>query len=124
MEYLFRSEVQEEGIEGEWHLFFPSETAAFIDLSKSFDLTILGQLSPETRSSGFPPDEIVVATGRPILVIPYAGTFDNIGRRALVAWDGTREAVAGGAGCAAAPRPCRYYMPERNRQALSSTALP
>jgi nucleotide-binding universal stress UspA family protein len=93
VEHLFRHELQREGIEGEWHLFFPRETAAFIDLAKSFDLTILGQLSPETRSSGFPPDETVLASGRPVLVIPYGGTFDSTGRRALVAWDGTPEAV-------------------------------
>src|SRR6202022_73795 len=37
------------------------------------------------------PDEIVIATGRPVLVVPYAGTFDTVGRRVLLAWDGTRE---------------------------------
>jgi hypothetical protein len=35
----------------------------------------------------------VVASGRPVLVTPYAETFDDVGRRALIAWDGTREAV-------------------------------
>src|ERR1700730_12395921 len=56
-------------------------------------LAALGQFSPETQPSGFPPSEIVIASGRPVLVIPYAGAFDGIGRRALIAWDGTREAV-------------------------------
>jgi nucleotide-binding universal stress UspA family protein len=28
-----------------------------------------------------------------VLIVPYAGTFDTVGKRALVAWDGTREAV-------------------------------
>ena len=93
MEHLFRNELQVEGIEGEWHLLFPSETSAFIDLAKSFDLTILGQLSPETRLSGSPPDETVVVSGRPVLVIPYAGTFDRVGGRVLIAWDSSREAV-------------------------------
>jgi nucleotide-binding universal stress UspA family protein len=37
------------------------------------------------------PDHVVTAAGRPV-VIPYAGTFARIGRRVLVAWDGTREA--------------------------------
>jgi nucleotide-binding universal stress UspA family protein len=50
-------------------------------------------LSPDARSIGFPPGETVVASGRPVLVIPYAETIDNVGRRALIAWDGTREAV-------------------------------
>ena len=93
VEELFRTELLAHGLGGEWHLLSPGETAVFIDLAKSFDLTILGQLSPEIRSTGFRPDEIVIATGRPVLVVPYAGAFDTVGRRALVAWDGTREAA-------------------------------
>ena len=93
VEELFRTELRAHGLGGEWHLLSPGETAIFIDLAKSFDLTILGQLSPEIRSTGFRPDEIIIATGRPVLVVPYAGTFDTVGRRVLVAWDGTREAT-------------------------------
>ncbi|TMJ65436.1 MAG: universal stress protein [Alphaproteobacteria bacterium] len=93
IEELFRTELRAHGLGGEWQLLSPGETAVFIDLAKVFDLTILGQLSPEIRSTGFRPDEIVIATGRPVLVVPYAGTFDTVGRRVLVAWDGTREAA-------------------------------
>jgi nucleotide-binding universal stress UspA family protein len=92
VQHLFCNELQREGLDGEWHLL-PSNTVGFLDLAKSFDLTILGQLSPEGRSIGFPPGETVVASGRPVLVIPYAETIDKFGRRALIAWDGTREAV-------------------------------
>jgi nucleotide-binding universal stress UspA family protein len=93
VETLFRRELRSQGIEGEWHLFSPDETAGFIELTKSFDLAILGQLSPDNRSNTFSPDAIIVAAGRPVLVVPYAGNFDTVGRRALVAWDATREAV-------------------------------
>jgi nucleotide-binding universal stress UspA family protein len=93
VEELFRTELQAHGLGGEWHLLSPGETALFIDLAKAFDLTILGQLSPEIRSTGFRPDEIIIATGRPVLMVPYAGTFDTVGKRVLVAWDGTREAA-------------------------------
>lgn len=93
VEELFRSELRAHGLGGEWHLLSPGETAVFIDLAKGFDLTILGQLSPEIRSTGFRPDEIVIATGRPVLVVPYAGAFEMVGKRVLVAWDGTREAA-------------------------------
>ena len=93
VEQLFGSELRLHGVECEWDLLSPGEAAALIDLTNSFDLTILGQLSPETRSSAFGPDLVIVASGRPILLVPYAGTFDTVGRRALVAWDGTREAA-------------------------------
>jgi nucleotide-binding universal stress UspA family protein len=92
VQHLFWNELQREGLDGEWHLF-TSNTVGFLDLAKSFDLTILGQLSPEDRSIGFPASETVVASGRPVLVTPNAETFDDVGRRALIAWDGTREAV-------------------------------
>jgi nucleotide-binding universal stress UspA family protein len=52
VQHLFCNELQREGLDGEWHLL-PSNTTGFLDLAKSFDLTILGQLSPEGRSSGF-----------------------------------------------------------------------
>jgi nucleotide-binding universal stress UspA family protein len=92
VQHLFWNELQREGLDGEWHLF-ASNTVGFLDLAKSFDLTILGQRSPEGRPIGFPPGETVAASGRPVLVTPYAETFDNVGKRALIAWDGTREAV-------------------------------
>jgi nucleotide-binding universal stress UspA family protein len=92
VQHLFWNELQREDLNGEWHLF-ASKTVGFIDLAKSFDLTILGRLSPDARSIGFPPGETVVASGRPVLVVPYAETIDNVGRRALIAWDGTRETV-------------------------------
>ncbi len=93
VEELFSGELRAHGLGGEWQILSPGEAAVFIDLAKSFDLTILGQLSPEIRSTGFRPDEIVIATGRPVLVVPYAGAFETAGRRVLVAWDGTREAA-------------------------------
>jgi nucleotide-binding universal stress UspA family protein len=59
------------------------------------DLTIVGQPAPDGTAV---PDEteidrIILATGRPVLVVPYAGRFDTIGTRVLVAWDASREAT-------------------------------
>ena len=34
-----------------------------------------------------------MAVGRPVLVVPYAGAFETVGRCVLIAWDGTREAI-------------------------------
>jgi nucleotide-binding universal stress UspA family protein len=39
------------------------------------------------------PEEIVLSCGRPVLVVPYAGAFADIGRRVLIAWNGSREAA-------------------------------
>jgi len=39
------------------------------------------------------PDQVTLASGRPILVVPYAGHFETVGRRVLVGWNATREAA-------------------------------
>src|SRR5205823_1880452 len=92
-EQRFRSELRLNGLAGEWHLLSAGETGALTELAKTVDLTILGQMPRGSRSDGFRPEDIVVASARPVLVIPYAGSFETVGRRALVAWDATREAV-------------------------------
>jgi len=95
VEHRFKDELRLAGIDGEWHVLPDGDSAELIELAKSMDLTIMGQRPPTSRSDGaarFRPDDIVIATGRPILVIPYAGTFETVGKRILIAWDGTREA--------------------------------
>ena len=58
------------------------------------DLVVFGQAGPDYRlPMGFRPVDVVMASGRPMLVVPFAGEFATVGRRVLVAWDGTREAA-------------------------------
>lgn len=60
------------------------------------DLVILGQLDPdrtETELIRPRPEQVALASGRPVLIVPYAGHFDYVGRRVLVAWSATREAA-------------------------------
>lgn len=60
------------------------------------DLVIVGQTDPRAQQWDAPadlPQQIVVGAGRPVLVVPYAGVFRSVGKRAIVAWK---------AGCAAA----------------------
>ncbi|HXO92388.1 MAG TPA: universal stress protein [Stellaceae bacterium] len=95
-EQHFKSKLRLHGIEGEWHLLADGDSAALIELAKSVDLTIAGQRPPNSQSNGasrFRPEDIVVAAGRPVLIVPYAGAFETVGKRILIAWDGTREAT-------------------------------
>ena len=39
------------------------------------------------------PEYVVLAAGRPVLVVPYIGARDTVGARIVVAWDGSREAA-------------------------------
>jgi nucleotide-binding universal stress UspA family protein len=64
--------------------------------SRYSDLTVLGQFDPEHDREGLPAElneEIVRQSGGPVLLVPFAGSFAGIGRRILVAWNGSREAA-------------------------------
>lgn len=60
------------------------------------DLTVVPQgldLGVPSADLGALPEELALAVGRPVLVIPRYGAFAPIGRRVLVAWNGSREAT-------------------------------
>lgn len=58
------------------------------------DLAIVGQHDPEGPRVPHDFAEIVlVESGRPVLVVPWIGRYPDVGRRVLVAWDGSREAA-------------------------------
>lgn len=60
------------------------------------DLVVVGQTNPDEKSPAVIddfPEYMILNAGRPVLVIPYAGEFANLGQRPLVAWDGSRAAT-------------------------------
>lgn len=70
-------------------------TLAVIRMARCCDLAVIGQ-AEDDASSSVPWDfaqQVVLGAGVPVLVVPYAGHFDTIGRRVLVAWDGSREST-------------------------------
>jgi nucleotide-binding universal stress UspA family protein len=75
-----------------------SDTAVMSQLThfaRHFDLVVLGQ-HDDTGKSPVPPEtvrEVVLNSGRPVLVIPYAGEFGQVGRHPLIAWNDTRESA-------------------------------
>lgn len=66
------------------------------EAARHCDLAILGQHDPEGSAGETPEDlveHVLLDCGRPVLVMPYAGIFYEIGRRVLMGWNGTREAT-------------------------------
>ncbi len=81
------------GIEAEWIEIDPGLTAAGIIEAIRYqahfvDLVITGQPSPEgsLHCPSNLPEHLILASGRPVLIIPYAGVFSTLGDRILVAW--------------------------------------
>jgi nucleotide-binding universal stress UspA family protein len=59
------------------------------------DLVVIGQKNKDWQS-GVTKDfeeRVLLATGRPVLAVPYAYERKPVGRRILVAWNGSREAA-------------------------------
>ena len=93
-EQQFRECLCSLGGDGDWHQLDRPDDAEVVAIARSADLIIIGQTNPNTRTaSTWRPQDVVVACGRPVLMVPYIGTFTEVGRRVLVAWDGSREAV-------------------------------
>jgi nucleotide-binding universal stress UspA family protein len=58
------------------------------------DLTVLGQVDPDNPIGPADlPEQVMLGSGRPVIVVPYAGTFKTVGQRVMVAWNATREAT-------------------------------
>lgn len=92
----FEDSAKRRGVTAEWRtaLGYPSEVVAVC--GRYVDLIVLGQADPDDTSSVLfrpLPEEVALAVGRPILVVPYAGSWREIGRRILIAWDASREAT-------------------------------
>jgi nucleotide-binding universal stress UspA family protein len=58
------------------------------------DLAIVGQHDPEDpRVAADFSAQVLLESGRPVLVVPSAGRYPDLGQRVVVAWDGSREAA-------------------------------
>lgn len=82
----------------EWHaLKVPHMDLASVvlDHARAVDLVIAGQADPDWEQSPLMdfPERLALESGRPTLVIPYAGRYRKIGRNVVIAWKGGRESA-------------------------------
>lgn len=96
----FREQTEAAGVQAEWHMELATNDARvnqiLVRATRNFDIAILGQFAPQTADGGIRSDlveQTVKLSGRPALVVPYAGNFAHTGRRVIVAWNPNREAV-------------------------------
>jgi len=82
----------------EWRAPAGPAVAEMVAHGRNSDLVVLGQRgrSGEASDSDFA-DELIATTlmsvGRPLLVVPYIGAARTLGKRILIAWNGSREAA-------------------------------
>ncbi len=78
----------------EWRMVESLDPATVIRHARYADLAIVGQDDPDNGAGPVGIAEaVVMGSGRPVLVVPYAGRHKAVGANVLVAWDGGREAA-------------------------------
>ena len=90
----FDSATELAGVAAEWRVVEGDPAEAATLNARYVDLAILGQVDPDKPGiSAPPPEAVLLGSGRPILVVPYIGAPERVGRRVLVAWNASREAA-------------------------------
>ena len=97
----FEKKVAQAGIEAawqcaDWSVIGVGMAEIISHYAHYADLVIIGQSKGKTKDSYIPsdlPERLVLVSGRPVLIIPFAGVFTAIGERVLVTWKPGREST-------------------------------
>ena len=95
-EEMFRRAIAQHDIAWEWQTVEGAMAERIGDFARSMDLAIVGQYESEGSSERHPlylAQELVTRCGRPLIVSPAKVSPAAAMDRALVAWDGSPEAV-------------------------------
>ena len=99
IEALFTEKTAAAGVAAEWlyvdwSVVGVRMTEIVTIYSYYTDLVIVGQPTEAANSAGVPfdmPEHLGLASGKPLLVAPYTGSFSNEIKRIMVAWKAGRE---------------------------------
>ncbi|QIM49765.1 universal stress protein [Pusillimonas sp. DMV24BSW_D] len=94
MHELFQKRTQEVGVKATWRepQGFAEEVLAIH--ARYCDLLVMSQSEKQTSSMRSSPAETVITTaGRPVLMVPFIGEINPIGKRILFCWDRGRRAA-------------------------------
>lgn len=91
----FIERASKEGLTADWQSVQFSPVVELRRLARYADLAIMGQNDPDARDlvNQVRPEDVVLGSGRPVLVVPYIGAPATTGRRVVIAWNGGREAA-------------------------------
>lgn len=100
-EQLFTNRTSEAGIASEWVFqdcsVMGSNVSDLITMYAYYtDLIVLGQANLSAPVINVPTDlveRVILSSGRPVLVVPYSGTFPVAGDRIMIAWKAGRESI-------------------------------
>jgi nucleotide-binding universal stress UspA family protein len=94
VERALQAIAERDGRSYEWRLNEGDVVRSAVLHARHADIAILGQNDPDHPATA--PHlvaSVLLSAGRPVLVVPYAGSFETVGRTVLVGWNGSREAA-------------------------------
>lgn len=92
-EESFRAMLDRQDLAGDWRLDKGPAESIITRRALETDLVVIGQNDPDDPGPLIAPENVVLACGRPVLVAPYDGHFEQVGSTVLVAWNSSREAT-------------------------------
>ncbi|HXZ00427.1 MAG TPA: universal stress protein [Stellaceae bacterium] len=96
VEQGFHDRVRRDGIEGEWRLVEGAAADTVALHARYADLAVVGQHDPDDTtlsSAAQVAASTLLASGRPVLIVPYIGAIATLGQTVLVGWKSSREAA-------------------------------
>jgi nucleotide-binding universal stress UspA family protein len=96
IETAFANRCKSESLDNYWQRLSAGTGPAMqkaVAAGRLADLVLAAQYDPENPAAAYFPEDLVLGCGRPVILVPSAGTFGDIGSRILIAWDGGREAA-------------------------------
>ena len=92
----FDQAVLQAGIRAEWRAANGAGSRSVTNQGRYADIVIVGQHDPDAPRDQSADDlagDVAVHSCRPVLAVPFAGEFKSLGKRVIVAWNGSREAA-------------------------------
>ena len=93
LESSFMDAAKRAAVAAEWRTVEADALTVALEHGRAADLAVLCQSDPDAGAAANDVEELALALGRPVLVIPYVGAAGPIGDHVLVAWNGSREAT-------------------------------
>ena len=96
MDKTCRAGVTAEWVYRDWSVIGADVTDLITIQAYYADLIMIGQTNSGAPSRNIPtdlPERLVLMCGRPVLIVPYAGTFESAGDRIMIAWKAGRESI-------------------------------
>jgi hypothetical protein len=91
----------------EWRIVDGEIDAQLAIQARYADLLVLGQSDPQAEFPAPPalPEDVVLASGRPALVVPHIGATAKPGKTVMLCWNASRESARRTTAMAPSPAP-------------------